>query len=275
MNFTVHAQSILANEPNSTIRRPRAFALMTTACLLAVSFVVSANPAICQDSNAESSSVSSQKAPIDKSADRFTPMKGKWKAASFGGDGPIDITKTDDGGELIEMFVGDPLTGIRWEGDFPKENYEIRFEARRLEGFDFFAAITFPVGDQHCSFVLGGWGGGMVGISSIDGNDASSNETTQYKDFETDQWYKIRVRVDEMNVTCWLDDEEYATVPRGEHTLSIRIEMDPCLPLGIANFMTRSELRKIEMRKLNDDATSSELVPHQSNNAPAKSEVSE
>lgn len=80
----------------------------------------------------------------------------------FGGEGAVHITKTDNGSEVIDMLAGDPLTGIRWSGKFPTENYELKLQARRIEGFDFFAAVTFPVGKEHCSFVLGGWGGGLV-----------------------------------------------------------------------------------------------------------------
>ncbi|EMI42661.1 signal peptide protein [Rhodopirellula sp. SWK7] len=251
VNFNRPNQSISANKQKSMVRPPHMFAALARGWLAVAVCVVSADLAFCQGADTDSSSGTVVKAENRGVSARFTPMRGQWKPASFGGDGPVSIKKSESGDELIEMLAGDPITGILWEGDFPKENYEIRLEARRVEGFDFFAAVTFPVADEHCSFVLGGWGGGMVGISSIDGNDASSNETTQYKEFETNRWYKIRVRVDEMAVTCWLDDVEYAVVPRGEHELSIRIEMDPCLPLGIANFMTHSELRKIEMRKLN------------------------
>ena len=56
------------------------------------------------------------------------------------------------------------MTGITWTGDFPTSGYEIRFEAARLEGKDFFAAIIFPVKDSHCSWINGGWDGTVVGL---------------------------------------------------------------------------------------------------------------
>ncbi|MEO9591723.1 MAG: family 16 glycoside hydrolase [Rhodopirellula bahusiensis] len=197
----------------------------------------------------------------EKSAAKWRPLAGKWDEAHFGGDGGItreDWKKKPEEGsakkpataELFRLGMGDPLTGIRWTGDFPLENYELRMQARRTDGFDFFAAVTFPVGKEHCSFVLGGWGGGVVGISSIDGNDASSNETTGYQDFKNKQWYEIRIRVDKDNVTTWIDGMEWASINRSEHTFDIRIEMDPCLPLGIANFQCESEIRGVEVRRL-------------------------
>ena len=41
---------------------------------------------------------------------------------------------------------------IRDRKDFPKENFEIRWEANRLDGSDFFVGITFPVGDEPVSY---------------------------------------------------------------------------------------------------------------------------
>ena len=71
------------------------------------------------------------------------------------------------------LGLGAPFTGVVWTRDFPKDNYEIRWEARRVQGGDFFASLTFPVGNSFCTFVNGGWGGDIVGLSSIDGWDAS------------------------------------------------------------------------------------------------------
>ncbi len=222
----------------------------TALATAAVVCAVSVNVAVCQEGRLRSSEAGAQDArTVDAKLD-FTPLRGSWKKVVFGGEGAVYFDKTEKGDELIEMFAGDPLTGIRWSGKFPTENYELRLQARRIEGFDFFAAVTFPVGKEHCSFVLGGWGGGLVGISSIDGNDASTNETTKYKEFETNKWYTIRIRVDDKNVRCWIDEDEYAVVPRGEDELSVRIEMDPCLPMGIASYITRSELKNISLARI-------------------------
>ena len=65
----------------------------------------------------------------------------------------------------------------------------------RVEGSDFFVGLTFPVRDSHASLIVGGWAGSVVGISSIDGRDASENETTEVMKFKNGQWYKFRLRV--------------------------------------------------------------------------------
>lgn len=178
----------------------------------------------------------------------WTALQDEWKICRFGGEGPQEIKK-----ELITLGFGDPLTGVRWDGDHPDDNYEIELEARRTDGFDFFAAITFPVKDENCSLVLGGWGGGVTGISSINGLDASNNETTVFRQYKNDQWYKIRIRVDPNEINCWVDEQSVIEIEREGLKFDIRAEMDPTLPLGIANFQCDSELRNIRSRKLHKD----------------------
>ena len=51
-------------------------------------------------------------------------------------------------------------------------DYEVTLEGKRVAGDDFFCTTTFPVGESFCSFVVGGWHGTVVGLSSIDGMDA-------------------------------------------------------------------------------------------------------
>ena len=80
-------------------------------------------------------------------------------------------------------------------GALPTTSYEVALQAMRVEGSDFFAGITFPVGGSFCSLILGGWGGSVVGLSSINGLDASENETSQSRQSESGRWYYVRIRV--------------------------------------------------------------------------------
>jgi len=175
----------------------------------------------------------------------WQPLRGRWEVCEFGGDGPVKI-----GESTISLGRGDPMTGVRWDGDFPRDRFELRLEGRRTEGFDFFCGLTFPVGEGRCSLILGGWGGGVVGLSSIDGADASSNATTQFKNFDNGTWYKIRVRVEPEKITCRIDDHVWVEQEREDREFDIRIEMDPTLPMGIANYRCGSELRNLEWRRL-------------------------
>ena len=97
-----------------------------------------------------------------------------WEAIEFGGEGEITIAEG-----AIHLESGDPLTGIRVveELKLPTSNYELAFEGIKYEGNDFFAAMTFPVDQSFCTLVLGGWGGTLVGLSNLDGEDASENAT--------------------------------------------------------------------------------------------------
>ena len=87
-----------------------------------------------------------------------------WRETPFTGHGQARVENA-----AIVLAPGGPMTGVTFTGEFPKSNYEVRFEASRLQGNDFFASLTFPVGDSFCTWVTGGWGGDIVGLSSIDG----------------------------------------------------------------------------------------------------------
>ena len=181
---------------------------------------------------------------------KWNPLDDQWEPCEFGGDGPVELTKGQ-----IEVGYGDPLTGVRWKDSFPNDNYEVELEARRTDGFDFFCALTFPVAKSHCTLVLGGWGGGVTGLSSIDGYDASDNPTTQFRAYDDDKWYRVRVRVMPDKIRCWVDDKEIIDQDRDGHEFDIRFEMDPCVPLGIAAYQCDAEYRKIRWRKLSHDTT--------------------
>ncbi|GAB6167344.1 hypothetical protein JCM19992_33440 [Thermostilla marina] len=172
-------------------------------------------------------------------------LKG-WKAPEFGGEGKVEVKD----GQIV-MHYGDPMTGIVYTGkDFPKNNYEFEYEACRLDGSDFFATVTFPVGDEFCSFVNGGWGGTTIGISSVDFYDASDNITTGFFDFKDKQWYKFRVRVSDAKVEVWIDKEKVVDLVRKGHQFSTRFEVDLCKPFGFSTWMTTGAIRSIRVRML-------------------------
>ncbi len=168
-----------------------------------------------------------------------------WEQTSFGGEGPVHVR---DG--MIVLGFGDSLTGITWTRDVPRTNFEIALEAVRLSGNDFFCGLTFPVADSYCSFIVGGWGGTTVGLSSLDGMDASENETTREIRFEDDRWYGVRVAVRPHDIRAWLDDEEVVNVATAGRQIDIRPEVEPSIPLGIASFRTRAGVRNIRMRTI-------------------------
>ena len=171
---------------------------------------------------------------------------GGWKETNFGGEAEVEV---EDG--AFRLGLGEPMTGITFAGkDFPKQNFEVRFEAKRLLGNDFFCTTTFPVGDTHCSLVVGGWAGTVVGLSNIDGKDASENATKSIRNFKKDQWYQVRIRVTEKKIRAWIDADQVVDAELAGKKISIRPECDLCRPFGIATWRTASAIRKVELRTL-------------------------
>jgi alpha-L-rhamnosidase len=172
---------------------------------------------------------------------------GKWKPADFS-EKANDITVAN--GEL-RIATGKPMAGIVWDGALPaRNNYEIELDAKRTDGHDFFCGLTFPVGKDPCTLVCGGWGGAVVGLSCVDGYDASENSTTKTVEFKNNQWYHIKVRVTDNKIEAWIDDEQLVEQEREGHRISVRMEVEPTIPLGVATWNTGSALRNIKFRKL-------------------------
>lgn len=172
-----------------------------------------------------------------------------WEATNFGGEGDVTVT-----GHEVLLDVGDPLTGITYKKEFPKTNFEIELEAQRLDGSDFLCGLTFPIGKDHCSFIAGGWGGGVVGLSSIDGFDASENSTTQFFQFKNGQWYKFRVRVDDKMIRAWIDDKKLVEQEREGHEFTLRGEVLASRPLGYCAFQSKVKIRNFRWRPIGDQA---------------------
>nr|WP_286178428.1 family 16 glycoside hydrolase [Rhodopirellula sp. JC639] len=266
-------QQTLTRGRTNTLARTRLAVLVAVAVVATAvsSQQATAGQADAEVKNSATQNATTEKNTAEKNADDksaktpWQPLAGHWKACQFGGEGDVTIK---DG--VIRMEHGDPLTGVVWTGPFdgdspdktsgkqssktakplPRDNYELRWECRRDSGYDFLCAFTFPIADQYVSLVMGGWGGGITGISSIDGRDASDNETTMFMNYEDKRWYSARVRVETTKITVWVDGTELFSHPRKDHEFDIRFEMDPCTPLGIANFECDSQIRNIQLRRL-------------------------
>ena len=173
-------------------------------------------------------------------------MASNWGSGSRRPSAAKAAVSIVDGTIVLER--GSDLTGITWSGDLLRVGYEIELEAKRVAGGDFFCGLTFPVGEAYCSFIVGGWAGAVVGLSSIDGADASENETTKVRNFEEQRWYRVRVRVTADRIQAWIDDEVFADVVTAGRRISIRPEVQDSRPLGIASWRTTAALRNLRMR---------------------------
>ena len=164
------------------------------------------------------------------------------------------ITHETDGFTLKE---GSPMTGIvfpSWLKDgIPVADYAINYEAMRASGGDFFASVTFPVRDEKTfvTFVLGGWGGSQVGISYIDGYDASENTTGSSQRFENGRWYRLRVEVRTNEIKVLLNGRPIILTNIAGRTLGLRSgEIDQCIPFGFASYGTEGRVRGCVVEKL-------------------------
>ncbi|MBN1985135.1 MAG: DUF1080 domain-containing protein [Prolixibacteraceae bacterium] len=192
----------------------------------------------------------SQVSPIpQETADGTALFNGQtldgWEITNFGTQGPVKVSE----GTII-LNYGDGCTGITYTGDFPKSNYQVTMEAKRVSGNDFFCGMTFPVDSTFCSFIVGGWGGPVVGLSTIDGVDASENETKMLMSFEKNRWYNIRLEVTSEKISAWIDDENVVEFEIGDHRIGIRPEVSLSRPFGIASWNTTAALRNIRVKKL-------------------------
>lgn len=205
------------------------------------------------DGNPGESETSASSKDSSKKKKEISLFNGKdlegWKEVNFGGEGEVKIVD----GEL-RLGIGESMTAVVYDGDkkkLPTNDYEISLESNKLDGHDFLCGLTFPVRDDYATLIVGGWGGAVVGISSIDDLDASENETAQFMAFEKGRWYKIRLRVAEERIKVWIDDKEMIDVDIMNRKVSMRPgEIELCIPLGIASYQTRSAHRKIRLRRL-------------------------
>lgn len=176
---------------------------------------------------------------------------GQWELTRYGGEGEVFV---DEEGNL-EFDFGAVMTGVNWSGEPPAtSNYEISLDAMKLDGYDFFIALTFPVKDSHATFVVGGWGGGVVGISSVDDLNASENETMNIEGFLKDQWYHIRVKVTDDHLSAWIDDQQMVDLPlEGKKISLLPGDIELSVPVGIASFQTRAQYKNIQWRNLTEN----------------------
>lgn len=165
--------------------------------------------------------------------------------AGFGGDGAIAVA---DG--RLQFDFGSPLTGVTFAATLPDRDYELLLVGRREAGHDFFAGLTFPVPDGCLSLVLGGWGGSVCGLSSLDGADAARNATRRLRHFAVGRDHRVVVQVTARRIAVTIDGDELLAVDPRPHRCDLRAELEPCRPLGLASFATRASFATVAWRPL-------------------------
>ncbi len=177
----------------------------------------------------------------------------QWQQAGIPEEGKIDVKN----GELT-LQAGEPMTGARWDGwtkSMPVTNYAIDYEAQRVEGDDIFGMVTFPVGNHetYITFVLGGWGGTVTGMSSIDFKDANENQTRAEQRFENQRWYKLRIEVRPDDLQAWVDGRLVVNTSIKGRKVTLRPGfVDHCLPFGFATYGTTGKVKSIRLSRLSE-----------------------
>ena len=172
-----------------------------------------------------------------------------WERTDFAGKGEVQI---DENGSMV-LEMGAELSGVHWKGktELPKINYEVTLQAKRTMGNDFFCGLTFPFKESHATLILGGWGGSLIGISSLDDFDASENDTGDAYVFEDKKWYDIRLRVTEEKLQVWLDDKMVIDTDVEGRKVSMRFgEIEMSVPFGICTYATTGVIRDIKIKNL-------------------------
>jgi hypothetical protein len=172
-----------------------------------------------------------------------------WRVVESGSSGAVTV----EGGRL-QLGQGEPMTAVTLAepaaSAFPRDDYEIELVAARLLGNDFFVGLTFPVRAGELTLILGGWGGGLCGLSCIDREDAAHNETKSFHGFERKRDYAVRVTVHAGRVQASVDGATIADVDVTGRSCSLRTEVEPCRPFGLATYQTLGAFRRVRWRPL-------------------------
>lgn len=175
-----------------------------------------------------------------------------WRPLEFDGfGGEVSI---EDG--LLTFDRGDPFTAVVTDDpqfEPPGTEYEVIVRARKTEGRDFFCALTFPVPEKgaHLTFVAGGWGGTVTGLSNIDDLDANRNSTRTTFEYELNEWYDLRVEVRRGAIRCWVNGAIVVNASIAGREVSLRPgELIECAPFGLGSWRTGAQFESVRIRAL-------------------------
>ena len=146
------------------------------------------------------------------------------------------------------------MTAMVYTNRFPTMNYELSLQAMRVKGEDFFVALTVPVYSNFCTVIIGGWGGGLCGISSIDFMDAAENPFSEHFFLENNRWYSLRVRVTPGVFQVFLDDKLYTARVEFESSTRFSLrhgsDIDKTTPLGLTTYRTLAHWRNFNLTRI-------------------------
>ena len=170
-----------------------------------------------------------------------------WEIIQYGGEGE---PYANNGVLVLPSATAGMMTGLCWIGDsLPVNNYTIYYEARRVQGYDIFAGLSFPYKDTFASLILGGWGGIVNGISCVDGFDASDNETTQHFSLNNNEWYPVQLFVTTDSIRAFVGDKQAVNLATAGKNLYLR-PGSYTTSLTLWTYLTTGEIRDLRIKKL-------------------------
>lgn len=179
-------------------------------------------------------------------------LSSHWQQSGIPDEGVLQRS-----GQELTLPAGQPMTGCKfsaWQDlGLPGTDYRIDYEAMRVEGEDAFGMCTFPVAGHgaHATFVIGGWGGTLTGISSIDFKDASENSTRAEQRFANGVWHRVHLEVRPDDIRAWVNDRPVVNVSIKGRNVSLRPGyIDHCLPFGFATWNTEARIRAVRISRL-------------------------
>lgn len=162
--------------------------------------------------------------------------------------GESDEYEVREDGVVIPQTAA--LAGMTFRGDLPRVPYRLSVEATRLYGADFFLGVTFPVSNGHLTLVLGGWGGMVSGLSSLDGLDASRNATRTLRHFPDGDRHEVEIEVTGTDVRVLVDGEAFLATSLVDREVGLRVDVEPSHPLGVATYATSTQLHRVRALEL-------------------------
>ena len=92
-------------------------------------------------------------------------------------------------------------------------------------------------------------GNQFVGLTYLDGKDASQHPASKRMTFEAGRWYRVRLRVTAAKVEAWVDDAQVVDQVRQGHAFKLPMgDTQSLRPLGIT--AGGNVLRNLMLRQL-------------------------
>ncbi|MBN2064536.1 MAG: DUF1080 domain-containing protein [Sedimentisphaerales bacterium] len=149
----------------------------------------------------------------------------------------------ENGNELVQS--SNSTNVILNFGDKSWSQYELTMEARKDSGSEGFL-IEFLSDDNNYYWLnLGGWNNTQHAIEKAI-NGSRSNVSTVSGSMNTGQWYTVRIRCENNNISVWIDDEQlFDFTDSSIYTAGY---------VGVGTWSTQSRYRNISVTDLSDSS---------------------